>query len=87
MRDERPSVSLSARLTLRPKEAAEALGVDERTLRRWQRDEGLPYARVGRAVLFPVAELRAWLGERVTREKTAADHAREILRDLTGESS
>ena len=40
------------RLALRPKEAAEALGVGERTLRGWMRDEGLPFARVGGAVLI-----------------------------------
>ena len=59
------------RLALRPAECARALGVDERTLRRWQRDEGLPFARVGNTVLFPVAELRAWLAKRVSAEQCA----------------
>lgn len=70
------------RLALRPEECARALGVDERTLRRWQRDEELPFARVGGAVLFPVAELRAWLAKRVSAEQRADSLAQEILDDL-----
>lgn len=42
------------RLTLRPKEAAEALGVSERTLRELLRTGEIPYAKVSRAVLIPV---------------------------------
>ena len=74
-----------SRLALRPAECAQALGVDERTLRRWQRDEGLPFARVGGAVLYPVAELRDWLKERITREQTTDEHARKVLRELSGD--
>lgn len=70
------------RLALRPAECARALGVDERTLRRWQRDEELPFARVGNTVLFPVAELRAWLGRRVSAEQRADSLAQEILEDF-----
>ena len=70
------------RLALRSAECARALGVDERTLRRWQKDEGLPFARVGSTVLFPVAELRAWLEERVSSERRAETLAEEILNDL-----
>ena len=70
------------RIALRPAECARALGIDARTLRRWQRDEGLPFARVGGAVLFPVAELRAWLAERVSGEHRAEVLADEILREL-----
>ena len=70
------------RLALRPAECARALGIDPRTLRRWQRDEGLPFARVGGAVLFPVAELRAWLAERASGERRAEALAEEILSEL-----
>ena len=70
------------RLALRPAECAQALGVDARTLRRWQREEGLPFARVGGAVLFPVAELRAWLAERASGERRVEAIADAILKDL-----
>lgn len=73
---------LADRLALRPAEVAQALGVDERTLRRWQRDEGLPFARVGGAVLFPVAELREWLAKRLVSEQRADALADQILREL-----
>lgn len=42
------------RLTLRPREAAEVLGVSERTLRELMRSGEIPYAKVSRAVLIPV---------------------------------
>ncbi len=44
----------SNRLTLRPREAAEALGVSERTLRELMRTGEIPYAKISRAVLIPV---------------------------------
>ena len=50
------------RLALRPKEAAEALGVSEKTLRKWMRDEGLPYLKPDGAVLIPRQELLEWMG-------------------------
>ena len=76
------SGAVPERLALRPEECARALGVDERTLRRWQRDEELPFARVGGAVLFPVAELRAWLAKRVSAEQHADSLAQEILEEF-----
>ena len=42
------------RLTLRPREAAEVLGVSERTLRELMRSGEIPYAKISRAVLIPV---------------------------------
>ena len=50
---------LSERLALRPKEAAEALGISERTLRQLLPE--LPTVRRGNIVLVPVAGLREWL--------------------------
>ena len=73
---------LSDRLALRPKEAATALGVNERTLRKWRRDEGLPYFRLDGSVLIPLAELQRWMAERVTSRQTADEVAEEILREL-----
>ena len=54
---------LGSRLALRPKEAADALGIGERTLRTWMRDEELPFLRVAGVVLVPTAGLEEWLVE------------------------
>jgi excisionase family DNA binding protein len=72
------------RLSLRPSEAAQALGVSERTLRQMMRDEGLPYCRVGGAVLIPVRELEAWLAARLAESETGrvAGHVGKILEGL-----
>ena len=50
-------VSLADRLALRPAEAARALGIGERTLRKWMRELDLPYARLDGVVLIPRAGL------------------------------
>jgi len=49
------------RLALRPREAAAALGIGERLLWRMTRDGEIPHVRLGRAVVYPVDELRRWL--------------------------
>lgn len=74
---------LGRRLALRPGEAAKALGISDRTLRTWMRDEGLPYARVGGAVLIPCAQLEAWMAARTDHEQRASALAEEILDDLS----
>ena len=76
------NVTLSGRLALRPSEAALALGVSERTLRKWRRDEGLPYFHVDSAVLIPVAALERWMAERVASRQTADEIADAIVREL-----
>ena len=75
-------LSLADRLGLRPREAAAALGVSERTLRKWRCDEGLPYFRLDGAVLIPRVDLERWMAERVTSSKTADQIAEEIIREL-----
>ena len=70
------------RLALRPKEAAEALGVGERTLRGWMRDEGLPFARVGGAVLILRKDLEHWIEQRVDTSERVSAIVDEILDDL-----
>ena len=57
---------LSTRLALRPKEAAEALGISERSLRMLLPE--LPVVRRGKIVLIPVQALRAWLEEQAQIE-------------------
>jgi excisionase family DNA binding protein len=60
-------------LALRPRDAAAALGVSERVLLDWRKNEGLPYVRLGSTVLHPVDELRAWLKARSQDSRREAD--------------
>jgi len=53
-------------LALRPREAAKALGISERTLWTLTRAGEIPHVRLGRAVLYSIDALRAWLAARVT---------------------
>jgi len=78
----REALQLANRLALRPKEAAETLGISERTLRKWMRDERLPYFRVDGAVCLPTAELERWMLERTGSQQTSDEIAEEILRDF-----
>jgi excisionase family DNA binding protein len=50
-------------LALRPREAAAALGVSERTLWTWTDEGTIPHVRRGKAVLYPVSTLTRWLEE------------------------
>jgi excisionase family DNA binding protein len=47
------------RLYLRPDEAARAIGVSRRTLSAWQSSRLIGFRRVGRTVLFSVADILA----------------------------
>lgn len=49
------------RLYIRPPEAAEVLGVSERTLGNWQKARIVPFRKVGRCVLFRLTDLEAAL--------------------------
>lgn len=76
------TIDLNSRIALRPKEAAEALGVSDRTLRIWMRDEELPFMRIDRGILIPVADLKEWIHERLIRKSAADDLVETILADL-----
>ena len=64
--------AVSSPLALRPREAAKALGISPRHLWQLTKDGHVPCVRVGsgarKTVLYPVADLRAWL----TRQAAAA---------------
>ena len=57
-------------LALGRADAADALGISVRKLDELvaDRSSGIPFAKIGARVLFPVAELRAWLAEQVQRK-------------------
>lgn len=61
-------------LALRPREAARAMGISERTLWGLTAPRGpIPCVRIGkgkrRTVLYPVANLQAWMSLRVEADK------------------
>ncbi len=51
-------------LSVSTAKAAEALGCGESTLRKYMREEGLPFSRVGRRLYIAVDDLRTWLEQR-----------------------
>lgn len=75
----RQLLDLSTRLALRPKEAAEAMGIGERTLRQMLPE--LPHVRVGTTVLLPVEGLREWLKEHAESERSHVDQAVDEILD------
>jgi excisionase family DNA binding protein len=60
-------------LALRPREAAKALGISPRLLWQLTKDGHVPHIRLGagkrRTVLYPLADLEAWLSRRAGAEK------------------
>jgi excisionase family DNA binding protein len=64
---------LTSPLALRPREAAKALGISARHLWQLTKDGRIPCVRVGsgkrKTVLYPVAELQAWLSRESNKSK------------------
>ncbi len=60
-------------LALRPRDAAKALGISPRLLWQLTHDGHIPCVRVGsgkrRAVLYPLADLQAWLTRQAAMAK------------------
>ena len=77
MLDRNHQLRLADRLALRPREAAEALGIGERTLRQILPE--LPHVRVGGAVLLPVDALRAWLSDQAKTEQGRVEKVTEEI--------
>lgn len=67
-------------LALRPREAARLLGISPRFLWQLTHDGAIPVVRVGsgkrQAVLYPTADLRAWLSEQAHSAKGGCHDAR-----------
>lgn len=65
------------RLSLRPLEAAKALGISPRLLWQLTHDGVVPCVRVGsgkrQTVLYPVADLQAWLSRQAEAENGGSD--------------
>lgn len=56
------------RLALRPKDATKALGIGLRLLWSLTNQNLVPHVRLGRAVVYPVDELRRWLSEQAQKK-------------------
>jgi len=68
-------------LALRPREAAKALGISARTLWGLTAPRGpIPCVRIGvgkrQSVLYPTADLQAWLTQQAQAAKGGSDDAR-----------
>ncbi len=55
------------RLALRPREAAQSLGISERTLWGLTADGAIPHFKLGRLTLYPVDGLPEWLAEKAKK--------------------
>lgn len=54
----------ATKLLLSVPETAKALGVCERTISTLTANQEIPHVRIGRRVLYPVADLQRWIDER-----------------------
>lgn len=77
---EKGGVRLADRIALRPAEAADALGISERTLRTLM--PLLPFVRLGGVVLLPLRDLERWLSEQA---RAQVDAHRERVDDIVRE--
>ena len=63
-------------LAMRPRDAARMLGISPRTLWEWTRTGIVPCVRIGtgkrQTVLYPLADLQAWLSEKANAAKGGA---------------
>ena len=64
-----PTVSSTplAPLALRPKDAAKALGIGRRKLWELTNRGIVPHVKCGRAIVYPVVSLQAWLAEQAEK--------------------
>jgi excisionase family DNA binding protein len=77
---DKPRVPERDRLAYRPREAARALGISERTLRTLT--PRLPHLRIGGVLLYPRMDLERWLHEQA---RAQSDERRERVASLVRE--
>ena len=74
---QKPSGDLPLPLAMRPKVAARAIGISERTLWTLTQRGDIPHSRIGGAVIYPTAAIMRWLEERtvhpIVKRPEAAD--------------
>jgi excisionase family DNA binding protein len=64
-----------SRLLMKPREASAALGISERTLWDLTHQNVIPHVRIGRAVRYDPADLRAWINANKNRRGVATENA------------
>lgn len=67
-----PNAAPALLLALRPREAARALGISERTLWTWTQAGDVPHLRRNGTILYPVDTLRRWLDEQAAQATAKA---------------
>lgn len=67
-------VSSPPHLALRPRQAAQALGIGERKLWELTQAGEIPHARLGKAVIYPVSALERWLSDQVKAHQGKSDN-------------
>ena len=70
----------SERLALSPAEAAKAVGVSERTIRK--NLHKLPHARIGNRIVIPVDSLKEWLREQARNEQQQNDGVHGMINEI-----
>lgn len=70
MNNPQEKITCTTALALGRVEAARALGLSVRKLDELvaDRDSGIPFAKIGTRVLFPVVELQVWIASQVQKE-------------------
>lgn len=68
MPDTTDPAETTPRLALRPKEASKALGIGARLLWSMTNRGEIPHIKLGKAVLYPIAELERWLAEQAQKK-------------------
>lgn len=76
------TIDLANRVALRPEEAADAFGVNVKTVRKWMREEELPFFHMDRLIFIPIAGLEDWIKKRIHTERSSDRIADEILENL-----
>jgi len=71
----KPTEPQTPSLALRPRDAARAMGISERTLWAWAHsaDDPVPHFRIGRVILFPTNSLKKWLAKQVEKATDERD--------------
>jgi len=66
---------MTTQLSLRPREAARALGVSERWLWEKTKTGEIPCLKAGRCTLYPVAMLEEWLRSRAAGQQEGGERS------------
>ncbi len=68
-----PASPSKSALAVNRREAASMLGISERLLWTWTKAGTIPHVRIGTRVLYPVEQLRQWLGKQASNAGPRSD--------------